>query len=413
MIGYAPLLRRGDLTLNTVLFRQAVLGDRSLTAAVRQTRGVASWRLNLFGGDAKNVAALVYGDTTLSSRIAIENSLFGIYLAGMPTQLQTALLYGVSHDGIDSPHKFGLRKTDVRHLSSCFLRSCADCVAEDLEERGYGAWRVVHQVPFLDHCPYHLRPLRELREFTTSRPNSLFGLPRHQDGTIVSREQSRLFDSSDGYAGYLGLWRRLAEEGIPQVAIDQWSELVSSAVASAGSIAKLTSMVEGTIERRWSLKVVAVGRLLGIDQNMSVQKELSLNTRARDLARRLILFDALKSLGMTPSSEESPSQQDLPFEPHSKLPRTNAVSQSISARLMRIANSLHMRPSLAVSLGNFRTIKKAMRESESPNRGEAYSIVNACSTELLQEIDSKFPAEKSNWARLAIERRRLKISGAG
>lgn len=408
MIGYAPLLRRGDLTVNVVLFRQCVLGERSLRLAVKQTRGVKAWRMSLFGQDSTQIATHVYGDLSLAPRIAVENSLFGLYLAAMPSHTRASLLAEMGQVALADASTYRLALQNQGHLSSRFLRSCPDCIEEDMEDRGYSAWRVVHQVPFLDHCPLHYLPLSEWRDFATSRPNGLVGLPSYQNRTTVTQEQTRLIAASDGYAAYLSLWRLLSSEEVPQLAIDHWSAIVGLATAQSGDVTTLTSVVDDEIERRWGIKAIGVGRLLGIEKNMSVYDELSLNTRAGDLARRIIVFDALSSLRMTPSNEDYLSQQDLPFESRSTQSCTSAQYPLLIAKLFHAANSLGLRPSLAIALANSPEIETAMREAGSTAKSEAYRLISACSTELLEDIDKSFPAIGRNWARQALDRRRRK-----
>lgn len=407
LIGYAPLLRRGDLTVNAVLFRHAALGERSLITAVKQTRGVKCWRLSLFGQDAKQIATHVYGDVSLSPRIAIENSLFGIYLAAMPRNARASLLGETGEASLDEASINGLVNRPHWRLSSSFLRSCPSCVAEDVQDRGYSAWRVVHQVPFLDHCPRHYLPLSEWRDFATTRPNGLIGLPRYRNIATLIHEQTRLIAPSDGYASYLSLWEILSSGDSPHLAIDNWSVVVSLATASAGGVRTLTAAVNDEIERRWGLTSVEVGRLLGIEKNMSVHNELSLHTRATDLARRMIVFDALRSLGMTPSSDDDPSQQEIHFESQAQQARTSTKDPLIVAKLVRTANNLGLRPSLAIALAASPQIRVAMREARTKAFSAAYRLIGACSTELLEEIDKSFPAGR-NWAQNALDRRRRK-----
>lgn len=404
MIGYAPLLRRGDLTVNAVLFRQAVLGERSLMPAVKQTRGVKSWRLSLFGQDAKQIATHVYGDVSLSPRIAIENSLLGIYLAAMPRNARTSLLGETGEVSLAEASTYNLGNRRSWRLSSSFLRSCSSCVAEDVQDRGYSAWRVVHQVPFLDHCPRHYLPLSEWRDFATSRPNGLIGLPSYRNIATVIHEQTKLIAPSDGYAAYLSLWEMLSSGELPHLAIDNWSVVVGVATASAGDVRTLTAVVDDEIERRWGLTSVEVGRLLGIEKNLSVHDELSLHTRATDLARRMIVFDALRSLGMTPFSEDDPSQQEIHFESQAEQACTSTRNPLIVAKLVRTANNLGLRPSLAIALAASPQIKIAMREARTKAFSAAYRLIGACSTELLEEIDKSFQAGQ-NWARSALDRR--------
>lgn len=39
------------------------------------------------------------------------------------------------------------------------LAWCPECLEADLNRRGYGDWRVLHQLPFMSLCPVHRRPL--------------------------------------------------------------------------------------------------------------------------------------------------------------------------------------------------------------------------------------------------------------
>jgi hypothetical protein len=407
MIGYAPLLRRGDLTVNAVLFRQSVLGDRSLKRAVKQTRGVVAWRLSLFGQDSESIARLLYGDETLAIRILVENSLFGPYSAGISTQLRAALFQETADWNATAPARGSIAMPEMGRLSASFLRSCCDCVSEDLEDRGFCAWRVIHQVPFIDHCPHHLQPLNEWRDFATSRPSGLVGLPRSGARTASTKEPVRLLAGSDGYAGYLRLWNLIDLDSVPHAAIDQWSAIVTAATQHLG-VANLVAAAENAVKERWGLTIAEVGRALGIERNMSARSELSLATRPRDLPRRLVVLDALNHLGMVPARENLPVQRELALQTTIAAPAPAQHPVSVTSRLFQVANNLHMRPSLALALAQNLTVSSALVQAGSPSKSEAYRLIEACPDNLLQEIDGSLPSERTNWARVALRRRILR-----
>lgn len=405
VIGYSPLLRRGDLALNAILFRHRVLGERSFTRAIRHVRGLPAPTFNLFGHDAVAIAEAIYGDRAIAPRIAVNNSLFGIYLSGLSHK---DYLDFISENQDPSDHLTfpKLCSTIERNrLATSYLRLCEDCVGEDIDHQGFGSWRVIHQVPFLHHCPHHARPLKEWRNPNTEQPNYFGQLPMPEDAHHLGGKPANAIEPSDGYMGYLNLWRLLANHGLRILAIDEWSGVVTRAVRDEGGLPALTSLVEDSIKKRWGLDPIHIGRELGIEKHLSVESELSLDTQPRNLARRLIVLDAMNNTQLINVGEEDLIQRNLSFgsDSHSHCPSTDGTDPAAS--LLGLAIRIKIRPSIALSLMKSSNFAVAMRLSGCPSEVHGTALIRACPNELLQAISNTFQNSTENWAQRALIRR--------
>ena len=406
MIGYTPHLRRGDLALNAILYRRGVLGERSLGRSSREIRGLPWKGLNLFGNDAKALAASVYGDASFAPIVATNNSLFGLYMSCLTTRDQHSFLES-AHDEAD-PLVFPRICGTAEHnrLRTSFLRSCIECTETDLEVRGHSCWRVVHQVPFLNHCPHHECALTEWSNFPIARASYIGGISTPDDLSVSGKVLAKEIEPSDGYSGYLKLWKQLADRGIKLLAIDQWSSLVSSVTDDNGGMPSLVAQVEESIVRRWGANSAAVGRMLGVEKRFSIASELSLDTQPQHLARRLVVLDALKDLQLVDDTEDAPFQQRLSLNRnYHKLKSSNQCSDTTTT-LLNIAFRLKLRPSIATSLLKNSKLAHAAHMAGHPSEYQIYAVINECPDALLESIDCSFGSKPGNWAQRALDRRR-------
>jgi hypothetical protein len=278
-------------------------------------------------------------------------------------------------------------------------------VAEDIDLQGFGSWRVIHQVPFLHHCPHHARALKEWRNPATERPNYLGQLPLPEDANHPDDKPAIVIEPSDGYMGYLNLWRLLADHGLRIVSIDEWSGVVTQAARSAGGLPALSTLVEESIKKRWGLEPIQIGKELGIEKHLSVESELSLDTQPRNLARRLIVLDAMNDTQLVNAGEEGLIQRRLSFGSygHSLCQRTDGSDPAAS--LLHLAIKIKIRPSIAISLMKHSNFAVAMRMSGCPSGIHGTALIRACQDELLQSISRLFQDNTENWAQRALTRR--------
>jgi hypothetical protein len=413
VIGYSPFLRRGDLALNAVLFRCRFLGERSFTRATRHVRGVSAPTFNLFGHDAVAIAKAIYGNRSLAPSIAVNNSLFGIYLSGLSHRDHLDFISENKGPGDLLAFPKLCSTIERNRLATSYLRFCEDCVGEDIDHQGFGSWRVIHQVPFLHHCPHHARTLKEWRNPTTEQPNYLGQLPMPEDAHHPGDKSAIAIEPSDGYMGYLNLWRLLADHGLRILAIDQWSGVVTQAARHAGGLPAVTTLVEESIKKRWGLEPIQIGRELGIEKHLSVESELSLDTQPRNLARRLIVLDAMNDTQLVNTGEEDLIQRSLSFGSHDRSHCQRTDGPDPTASLLDLAIRIKIRPSIALSLMKYSTFVKAMRMSGCPSEVHGTALIRACPDELLQSISRTFQDNTENWAQRALIRRQKADSEDG
>lgn len=395
MIGYTPLLRKGDLTLNAVLFRQKILGPRSLGSSIREIRGgTGTWRLNLFGEDAEAIAHLVYGDKSLAAKIAKENTLLGLYFCCMSSSEEMKV-------GAQTMSRYV-----QNHLVSSHLRFCRECVSEDINDRGYAAWRVLHQVKNIDCCPLHSIRLVKSPHLATTRPRDLHSkFP--SDFPFVSEPSAGMeIPVSDGYANYLKLWHLAFFWVLPNIKIDRWSHCVGAAAEKVGNQCGLEKLISSTIELRWGMNAASVGRILQIEQNLSVHDEITLKTQPKNMARRLLIYDALQSAELIFTKTDDQQQFAFSFAHVNNRTNSECKIHSIYTELLKIVLNFHLSPHLVTSLLSNQSVSVVMRKSGVRSRSHVYRLIETCPRGLLEAIDSSFNSQSDNWARSALKRRK-------
>lgn len=356
--------------------------------------------------DAKTTATSVYGDASLAPLVAANNSLFGIYMSCLTTRDQRSFLESAHDEAAPLVYPKICGAAERNRLRTSFLRSCIECTETDLEVRGHSCWRVVHQVPFLNHCPHHECALTEWSNFPISRPNYIGGISTPDDLSVSGKVLAKEIEPSDGYSGYLKLWKQLADIGIKLLAIDEWSSLVSSAANDNGGLLSLVAQVEESIVRRWGASSAAVGRMLGLEKRFSIAAELSLDTQPQNLARRLVVLDALKDLQLVDATEEAPYQQSLSLNRNNHQPTSSNAFSDTTTTLLSIAFRLKLRPSIATALLKNDKLAHASHMAGRPSEIQIYAVIKECPDELLEAIDCSFDSKPGNWAQRALDRRR-------
>jgi hypothetical protein len=230
-------------------------------------------------------------------------------------------------------------------------------------------------------------------------------LPLPEDANHPDDTSAIVIEPSDGYMGYLNLWRHLADHGLRILSIDEWSGVVTQAARYAGGLPALTTLVEESIKKRWGLEPIQIGKELGIEKHLSVESELSLDTQPRNLARRLIVLDAMNDTQLVNTGEDELIQRSLSFGSHDHSHCQRPDGPDPTASLLDLAIRIKIRPSIALSLMKYSTFVKAMRMSGCPSEVHGTALIRACPDELLRAISGTFQGSTENWAQRALIRR--------
>ncbi len=137
-------------SLATFLHRSC--GSKNTDESCLRIYGVSKDRLgpgNPTGQGAKHLADKFFGGTPSGVELIRHHTLLGLYGPAMSkgwwgNRFLASLAEGVTAHKFAMGHRFG------KPLSWCPV-----CCQEDFSRFGWAPWRVVHQVPFAHHCPYH------------------------------------------------------------------------------------------------------------------------------------------------------------------------------------------------------------------------------------------------------------------
>ncbi len=402
-IGYLPALRKGDLLLNHVILRHALLGARAWSQCAIDIFGLP-WNRSrhLFGCNAHWVATRVFANGLSARDVLVFHTLFGIYCHAAS---DATISRYVAAQTANSSRRRGFHVDGVCHAAARHLRSCRQCVEDDYTSRGFATWRVLHQVAALDRCPEHGDVLVNEwpRAGDEHRGTWPFFLPGDSDCHHLLAPTNAI-PASDGYAAYLRLWLRLVHGDLTIVQPGKWVAFVQRLVDCFADPSEAASALEEAVFQSWGLPVHTVGHRVLLGGPSFILQELALQTRPRDVARRLVVYAAAQWLG-------------IDVEPSTQLPltlsmRSNSVlsadTQGWSA-LWSIVTDHGMPLVLASALRDDRTVRNiAHRTGTDPGRLGAF--IASFPNELLLTLRQLQSWSEDSWLCRELERRRRQAS---
>ncbi len=210
-LAYLPLLQRGDLIFTALaLYYQMHPGISPATARdAIQGPNYSGLYQRVLGSDVTLTAYRIFGGCT-EQQVLEQHTLFGIYSRCMDPKMAKDWAENQSVDPRDVTRSvLRVAGRNRIQLVTQHLRSCERCVQIDVEYRGFAAWRVLHQIPSIDHCPEHGNLLRDevVRGSCTDYLASQLRLP---GGPAIPSE-------SDGFRGNDTAFGRILE--LPEIAI--------------------------------------------------------------------------------------------------------------------------------------------------------------------------------------------------
>lgn len=311
-LGYVPHLRHGAMLFTLIAFRNGHT-RRSIKSILDDFYGTIGGRKrNLFGKNVSIVAKRAFGGSVSPMDVLLNHTFFGAYSRALSSSVagawSDALITG------SSSHRYQrfLRSDSPRarfNLVTQNLRSCSRCVAEDIDEYGFGQWRVLHQIPAIHFCPYHGRPLVEEARGDSSGCVWQLLLPqgKHPDGAGRAS-----WAASDGHATYLKLWAQLFEGQLLVLTSHAWAAFMDLVVARVGGLAAAQAEIEGAVHRTWSTDSTSIKYAIGHQVKEDfIHAELSHYSAPARLAQKLIILGAASALGIIPPNTEETSQLGL------------------------------------------------------------------------------------------------------
>lgn len=299
-IGFLPLLRDGDLLFTAFVLQSRMLLRASRVQVAAAVRGRRDLSFNALGPNPTEVGRRVFGVAGQDVETLTRHTLFGVYSWAMiPASCENWVRYLRDPRENHTLRLVGLPARRFVEVCSRDLRSCPACVTEDNETRGFAAWRVLHQVPALDRCPVHGDAL--IHELAPSRNGAGRGClwPFLFPTGVRTGQSPEHIPLSEGYAAYLKLWPRLFRGEMTEVRADRWPELIKEIVIKLGGLDAARAALEDWIKRSWAMSLESMAKHLVMAEGSAfVAAELSLRSRPKDIARRLIILSAAAHLGL-------------------------------------------------------------------------------------------------------------------
>jgi len=279
------------------------------------------------------------------------------------------------------------------------LRSCQACVDEDISARGFAAWKVLHQVPALERCPYHGTVLvQELAPPYRERKDPPLWHPRLPTGNASSEANAPL-PLTQGHAEYLKLWPALFKGELPAVRADWWRVLIGACADKVGGTSALQLLLERQIELSWSVSLSVLAEHFSLAGGPSfVAEELLLRTTPKDIARRLVVYSSAVQLGLVVPNE---GQIEMPLVAGAKL--SSATPDTTPESALRAAIAMYGFP---VALGD--VLLAGWSNSATTRSGEISPMAlrrfrRRLPTQLLQDLQNCKHFREDSW--LACELR--------
>lgn len=405
-LGYVPSLRPGALLFTLAAFRYLQTGGRDTNAILVDLYGTTGGRKrNLFGESVATISNRAFGDLVPPRDVLLRHTFFGVYSRAMSPAASAAW-----SDALITGDRSHRAQKVLRNFNSSgqfplvtqSLRSCPQCVADDIDAYGFGQWRILHQIPALVCCPEHGLALNDEVSGGVDGNIGQYALPRGNISTPTNRIP---WAASDGHSTYLHLWTQLLEGQLPVVTSHAWAAYMDVVVSRAGGIASAKTEIESTIRRTWSTDIANITSRTGghIVENF-IHAELSHNSAPGRLAQKLIVLGAVSALGVDlPATGESPQfRLDL----SSKL---NEDSEPpLQEQLRRFLLDVALPGSLAPFLMTDRNTTQIARDA-SVHRCCVWKAMQKIPNLLLEEIASTQEWQANSW--VTIEMRRRKEAG--
>lgn len=260
-----------------------------------------------------HISAALSGESSLPilRGLVSQHSLFGFYSRGT-TAIRASRWLEQIISGANGPEKFAMFRSQVVAAPGG-LRRCYQCIESDSENARMALWRVLHQVPFLHHCPIHKVALSDRCSNCglVADPGRKMRLP--VDRCFGCGAPPSAADSSaepPGYWGLLELSRSAYLGDLPGLRSDVWELLNRIALARIGGGQDARTMLRNEVLRRWRcddeaqiLKRIQFSPIEGLDL-----RKPGIGLHSPTLFGRLVVIDALISLGALKLAELQDAQ---------------------------------------------------------------------------------------------------------
>lgn len=407
-IPFLPLLRPGDSAHTAIALNFLTLSQGSYQRSANTfLPGVGRADKRRVERGCRAFASAAFGDAEQAARVLYENTLFGVLCRGLSTDAQ-ATIASVLISGPQLNEPSWLLRSFTARMKSTWTpnhRSCPECVQEDLDERGYAAWKVLHELAQVDRCVYHGCALQPDLPVSGTSPTLTYynRLPRNARCGSRYDTATVKVPRSAGCNRYLQGWLRAFEGKTPVLAVDKWMSAVARAIAVTGSRSELHSVLELHLIREWECTLGDVAAWLKIRSGRDfLARELALATHPGCLAQRIVVLGALETAGLIVDR----LQPQTEFRFSERTPEEPGITPDRSPlhAFCKVVLDAGYPPTLVAALESGCSMTEMVKVLGADSHA---NLIAAIPDELLARLlDCNVWSEKS-WIRYAIRSRRV------
>lgn len=306
--GVIPYIRNGVALVTLLAFHR-----RSFGCTVNRTeqdfygdRNHAPHPPNLLGIGVEEVANRFFGGYLTGREILQRHTLFGFYSRLLPQDVKEKWANDLANfRGRSVATYLDLGAGPLTTLGA--LRKCTSCIDTDRQQGEIPGWRVLHQLPLLDHCVEHGEMLSSICA-ACKRPFERGGEYRLPSDPCVHCGNSELVrGEAERRSGQLilgELCSRIFTGSVPDLEQAHWPAWVAETVERLGGHKNAVKRIERRLAELWEVKAISHVSLV-LDRMLPddfVSLELKLLASPRVVLPRLLVFIAGESLGLAKPS---------------------------------------------------------------------------------------------------------------
>jgi hypothetical protein len=297
---YVPMMPSGSALYTGLVVRHRTTGSVSKDQLISEIYGTSLGRnvKRLLGVFPQKISERMFCGTVSDVEVLLKHTLYGYHSRSLVEDSAKKLVSDLRNGNcVSSRYHIAAAMDSVVHRAP--WRQCRAFADEDLKTNGIPCWRVIHQLPFLSHCPVHRRSLISKCSYCSGffdMGNSfrLPGDPCMHCGTKPSDFVSNnLIPDS-----FSLLCLETFSFGVSGLHPMEWAYIVQQVLEYAGNAKLLICSLEEKLMRMWRVNSLdEIGLILGISfSRREILEEIFLFSRPFCITQRLVVLDAIFSI---------------------------------------------------------------------------------------------------------------------
>jgi len=307
-LGFIPRSPEGALLYGVLVANHRVRGRLMpldwLLASHAVSSSVASIRLCAL---PRAIHSMIGSSEPDAIRQVLEkNTVFGFYEKGLTATRARSWLQSIAQHASRSGPRYRVHGQRIGHLDG--LRWCKSCAEMDLADGMLPSWRVVHQLPFVHHCPEHKQALLShcAKCGAAHDPGCNSRLPADPCRICGSSASNAVaVKTSDGYWDCVNFAADLHQGAYPGMRADAWWDVFASVLVTESRYPTFRQRIREVVLSRWdACDEDALVNSVRFELASPLKLEgFDASTFSSSLFERIILAEALATLGLIDSHE--------------------------------------------------------------------------------------------------------------